>query len=305
MGSTSNDLTTIQPSITGTAFLTGYALNGPALRNDFSNFVGMKFTVGSSPLSVSSLGRICIAGNSGTHTIKLVNASNGTDVAGGSLSLSMAGCTAGQFKYATLPSAITLSANTAYYVASLEVGGGDQWYDQGGVSSTNVAAVDSAIWFSGTNWNPGTGPNTSYVPPNFLYTVVSGPPDLTITKTHVGNFTQGQTGATYMITATNSGGFATSATVSVSDTVPSGLTATAITGTGWNCTQPAGPCTRSDVLAAGASYPGLTLTVNVAGNAPASVTNTATVSGGGETNTGNDTANCGGPHFLDKKRPLP
>ncbi len=34
----------------------------------------------------------------------------------------------------------------------------------------------------------------------------------------------------------------------------------------------------------------LTLTVNVASTAPASVTNTATVSGGGETNTGNDTA---------------
>ena len=48
--------------------------------------------------------------------------------------------------------------------------------------------------------------------------------------------------------------------------------------------------TRSDALAAGASYPALTLTVSVASNAPASVTNTATVSGGGEINTANDTA---------------
>jgi hypothetical protein len=89
---------------------------------------------------------------------------------------------------------------------------------------------------------------------------------------------------------TNSGGAATSGTVTVSDTIPAGLTATAISGTGWSCTQPAGPCTRSDALNAGASYPAITLTVNVAGNAPASVTNTATVSGGGEVNTGNDTA---------------
>ena len=44
------------------------------------------------------------------------------------------------------------------------------------------------------------------------------------------------------------------------------------------------------MLAAGGSYPPLTLTVNVAANAPASVTNTATVSGGGEINTANDTA---------------
>jgi hypothetical protein len=44
------------------------------------------------------------------------------------------------------------------------------------------------------------------------------------------------------------------------------------------------------VLAAGASYPPITLTVNVAGSAPASVTNVATVAGGGETNPSNDTA---------------
>ena len=50
-------------------------------------------------------------------------------------------------------------------------------------------------------------------------------------------------------------------------------------------------CTRSDALAAAASYPAITVTVNVASSAPASVTNTATVSGGGETNTSNDTAN--------------
>ena len=34
----------------------------------------------------------------------------------------------------------------------------------------------------------------------------------------------------------------------------------------------------------------MTLTVNVAANAPSSVTNTASVSGGGETNTANNTA---------------
>ena len=47
---------------------------------------------------------------------------------------------------------------------------------------------------------------------------------------------------------------------------------------------------RNDALPAGQTYPPLTLTVNVALDAPANVTNTATVSGGGETNTANDTA---------------
>jgi hypothetical protein len=61
-----------------------------------------------------------------------------------------------------------------------------------------------------------------------------------------------------------------------------------MTGTGWSCTQPAGPCTRSDAFAAGASTPSLTLTVTVASNAPSSVTTSAAVAGGGETSLAND-----------------
>src|SRR5438128_3674091 len=114
---------------------------------------------------------------------------------------------------------------------------------------------------------------------------------MTVAKSHSGNFTQGQTGATYTITATNSGFAATSGTVTVTDTLPVGLTATAISGTGWTCVLGTLTCTRSDALAAGASYPAITLTVNVADNTAPIVTNAATVSGGGESNTGNDTAN--------------
>ena len=74
------------------------------------------------------------------------------------------------------------------------------------------------------------------------------------------------------------------------DTLPAGLTATAISGAGWTTNLGTLTCTRSDALAAGAAYPPITVTVNVAANAPASVTNTATVSGGGDTNPANNTA---------------
>jgi uncharacterized repeat protein (TIGR01451 family) len=115
-------------------------------------------------------------------------------------------------------------------------------------------------------------------------------PDLTIKKAHTGNFTPGDIGDTYTITVTNSGSSPTSGPVSVTDTLPQGLTATGISGAGWTCSAPFGPCSRSDVLGPGASYSPITLTVNVASNAPSSVTNTATVSGGGETDSSNDTA---------------
>jgi len=120
--------------------------------------------------------------------------------------------------------------------------------------------------------------------------VIGATADLTIAKSHSGSFSQGQTGATYSIVVTNSGQGATNAAVSVTDTLPAGLTATAISGTGWSCDLPSLTCSRSDVLAASASYPAITVTVTVAGNAAASVTNSATVSGGGETNTANNTA---------------
>ena len=116
-------------------------------------------------------------------------------------------------------------------------------------------------------------------------------PDLTVLKTHTGNFARSQTGATYTITARNVGSTATSGMVSVQDTLPPGLTATAISGTNWSCTLNTLVCSRTDALAAGASYPAITVTVNVASNASASVTNTAAVSGGGETNTTNNTVN--------------
>jgi len=114
-------------------------------------------------------------------------------------------------------------------------------------------------------------------------------PDLTIAMSHSGNFLRPQTGATYTITVSNSGAD-TSALVTVNFNLPAGLTATDLSGLNWNCTLSPLQCTRGDVLAAGTSFDPITLTVNVANNAASSVTNTATVSGGGESNTANDAA---------------
>lgn len=115
-------------------------------------------------------------------------------------------------------------------------------------------------------------------------------PDLTIAMSHTGNFVRPQTGATYTITVSNSGGADTSALITVNDTLPAGLTASDFSGTNWNCTLSPLQCTRGDVLFAGTSFEPITLTVNVAANAASSVTNTATVSGGAESNTANDSA---------------
>ncbi|HXH95329.1 MAG TPA: hypothetical protein VNN25_27385, partial [Thermoanaerobaculia bacterium] len=119
-------------------------------------------------------------------------------------------------------------------------------------------------------------------------------PDLIVTKSHTGTFKQGDNGDTYTITVSNLGLKPTSGTVTVIDTVPVGLTPTAPTGSfdGWTCSINGQvlTCTQNDVLQSGASYAPITLTVNVANDASPIVTNTATVSGGGELNTANDAA---------------
>jgi len=96
---------------------------------------------------------------------------------------------------------------------------------------------------------------------------------------HTGNFMQNQH-ATYTVTVTNTGNAASSGNVQVNVTMPSGETLVSMTGTGWS--SPGGAvATRSDALAAGQSYPSITVTVNVASNATSPQVITVSVSGGG------------------------
>jgi len=109
------------------------------------------------------------------------------------------------------------------------------------------------------------------------FTVTGSAVDLATVITHFGNFSQGDTGDTYAINISNVGTLASTAMVVVTNLLPVGVTATAINGVGWSANLGTLACTRSNPLIAGASYPLITVTVNVSTNAAASVTNAATV----------------------------
>jgi uncharacterized repeat protein (TIGR01451 family) len=167
------------------------------------------------------------------------------------------------------------------------------------------ASVSPSSIPAGTNWvfnNPffmilnlamggsWPGPTNSTTPNPALmlvdYVRVYAATPVTISKTHTGNFAQGQTGATYTVTVSNAAGAAaTSGAATVTDTVPTGLTLVSMAGTGWSC--PSNACTRSDALNPGSSYPPITVTVNVAANAPAQVTNQVSASVAGSAATAN------------------
>jgi hypothetical protein len=172
---------------TGSAFVTSEAPG--TLRNNYSGWVGMSIAVSGNPLTITALGRIFAPGNSGTHTLKLVNGATGADVPGGSATITMTG-SAGQFVYANLLSPIVLNVYTTYYVLSQETSGGDQWYDYNTTATTtSVASLNGAVWGSGAPYVFVAGSaGRMYVPVDFKYTVGSPPPGLKtyVTSTHLG-----------------------------------------------------------------------------------------------------------------------
>ncbi|KAA0253242.1 MAG: hypothetical protein EDM79_21220, partial [Chloroflexi bacterium] len=70
-----------------------------------------------------------------------------------------------------------------------------------------------------------------------------GEPDLTISKTHTDTFSPLDVGRTYTITVSNIGESPTTGMVTVWDTLPDTLSATAINGDGWGCTLANLTCT--------------------------------------------------------------
>jgi uncharacterized repeat protein (TIGR01451 family) len=114
-------------------------------------------------------------------------------------------------------------------------------------------------------------------------------PDLTVTKTSAGAMTQGQAGE-FTVTVANEGGGSSSGTVSVTEEPPAGMTVISMSGSGWTFDPNNLKVSRSDALAAAASYPPITVSVSLAADAAATLTNSATVFGGNDVNGDNNVA---------------
>ncbi len=115
-------------------------------------------------------------------------------------------------------------------------------------------------------------------------TPVNGP-TLTLVKQGPPALVVGQA-ATYSLQVTNNGTAATSATITVTDTVPAGLTIGSAGGSGWTCNvvSQTVTCTTPVVLSAnGGAAPVILLSVTPqASTGGTQVTNTASASGGGD-----------------------
>jgi hypothetical protein len=159
---------TVTAGASGTYFVTSESLG--TLRNNYTGYVGMNITVGAAPITVTALGRMVAGSNGGSHVVKIVQASTGTDVAGASVAVNVATGTPGTFAYATLSSPVTLSANAAYYVVTQETFGGDPWYDyDSSVQTTTAATVTSAVYSSGSSYVTLGSTSHTYGPVSLQY----------------------------------------------------------------------------------------------------------------------------------------
>ena len=108
---------------------------------------------------------------------------------------------------------------------------------------------------------------------------------LGVTMSHSGNAVQGGSLA-YTITPSVSGSATTTAPLTASFTLPSGMTYSSASGSGWSCSGSgqSGSCSRTTAFGAG-SGPSITLNTNFASNASSPLTPSVQLSGGGASNT--------------------
>jgi hypothetical protein len=160
-------------------------------RNDWNEYVGLRFTTGPVPLIVDQLGRWVVS-SGGSHTVRIVDPNNGCAVVA-TASVNTSSAPTGQFKYQAVSGGpVTLMANHTYFLMSQESSGGDHWYGADTVlNATKDLTIDcpayvwpgTGVYYSNVDPNNGGLPNHCYGPVGFTYslgasgTVTSGSMD--------------------------------------------------------------------------------------------------------------------------------
>lgn len=165
-------------SIQATNLLTGVSASNN--RNNFSGWVGYKVTIGATDISATGLGMPLVQGTYGSHVVKIVNATTGVDIAGGSVNVTPTG-SIGSFTYSNLATPITLTATTSFYIVFNTTNSGDFWYDLSGVTTQTDASIVTGVYFDTAYHETGSA-NSAFGIPDLQYTAVVAPPNISITS---------------------------------------------------------------------------------------------------------------------------
>jgi hypothetical protein len=143
------------------------------IRGNFTGQAGLEFTTGSSPVTVTAMGRANLPGDSQAHAVSLYAAGSGALVASAQVPTGTAADPDPLgFSYQDLASPVTLAADTSYVLVSSETSGGDPFFD-----ADTVVGLASGFTAEGPAWRSGSSgaftvyasdPGESYGPVSLL-----------------------------------------------------------------------------------------------------------------------------------------
>ncbi len=145
------------------------SISGSSPRNNYTGYLGGSFIMAST-VTATQLGRYCLAGNSQSHDVYLMDLTGATTYAHVTVTCSGS---AG-FVYQTISQSLT---NGSFYTClSGETNGGDTWNDDNStITTTAVAALSQSVYTNnGPPSTPPSGFNNNnaghmYVPCNIEY----------------------------------------------------------------------------------------------------------------------------------------
>ena len=214
----------------------------------------------------------------GSQTLNLT----GTDINGNAVTATTSTATDGTYSFTGLPEGTYIVTQPNQPTGTTN---GITTAGSGG-TATAVSVTPSAI--SAINL---TGDANTVSANNNFAELVAAASDLALAKTHSpASFGVSSSTGYFTLTPSNVGNIATSGTITLTDTLPVGLTPTSAAGTGWTCgiNVRTVTCSTTSVIAAASSgtpTSGNPIIVHVTVSAGLSgqiLQNTATVSGGGE-----------------------
>jgi len=269
----SSGTTTLGPggiSVASALQLNGGTLNGAGtLTGDLQNSATV------APGDPSTIGTIAITGNY-------------TQAAGGALTMKIGG--AASFDQLQVGSAATLAGTlNESLINGYAPANGATFPVMTFASRSGDFAVKNLPTFDGTHGSF----TASYTPTELDLTAVVTPSQSDLSMSMNGPATVNAASAlSYTIDITNGGADPTSGTTTVVDTLPAGVTGASGSGTNWSCGAPSGgtiTCTSTDVIAATANFPTLTIAMTSPSNG-GSISNSATVSNANDPNGANNSA---------------
>lgn len=275
-------------------------VSGGGENNTTNNSSSVTTSVSGADLQIAKTSTAFTPLTSGSYTVAVQNV--GTSATSGTVTVTD-----------TMPAGLTLTAGSttqngwsitttlvsgryhvvATHATAIAAGASTSFTVNVSVTAAAMPSVTNKVYLSNTSqFNPVN--DTSVV-----VTAVASP-DLTVSKLANGTFNGGGA-ADYTIEVTNSGTYVSAGSIVVTDVLPAGLTynAAGTSGTGWTFASSGQTVTATFAgpLAAAAST-SFTLGVNVLESAGGSIDNTASLTGGNDQNTTNNTSTATTPVML-------